>query len=124
MAVAGGALVLCRQTRLSPVLGYLVAGVIIGPFALRLVENLETIGLLADLGLILLLFGIGLEFGWQRIRGVGSRVVLIALIEMSTMFALGFEVAALVGGDVGEGQADRALTHDRYAFVVRGAPAP
>ncbi|MCH8832270.1 MAG: cation:proton antiporter, partial [Chloroflexi bacterium] len=97
MAVAGGALVLCRQTRLSPVLGYLVAGVIIGPSVLRTVENPDTIGLLADLGLILLLFGIGLELGWQRIRGVGARVVLIALVEMSIMFALGFEVATLMG---------------------------
>ena len=87
MAVAGGALVLCRQTRLSPVLGYLVAGVAIGPSVLGMVQNPDTIGLLADLGLILLLFGIGLEFGWQRIRGVGTRVVLIAVVEMSIMFA-------------------------------------
>ncbi|MCH2518468.1 MAG: cation:proton antiporter [Dehalococcoidia bacterium] len=102
MAVAGGALVLCRQTRLSPVLGYLVAGVIIGPSVLRTVENPDTIGLLADLGLILLLFGVGLELGWQRIRGVGARVVLIALVEMSIMFALGFEVAILMGWSDGE----------------------
>ena len=97
MAGAGGALVLCRQTRLSPVLGYLVAGVVIGPSVLGMVQNPDTIGLLADLGLILLLFGIGLEFGWQRIRGVGTRVVLIAVVEMSIMFALGFEIATLMG---------------------------
>ena len=105
MAVAGGALVLCRQTRLPPVLGYLVAGVIIGPFALPtpLVKNLETIRLLADLGLVLLLFGIGLEFGWQRIRGVGTRVVLIAMVEMAIMFALGFEIATLLGWSGTEG---------------------
>ena len=58
MAVAGTALVLCRQIKLPPVLGYLVAGVLIGPSVLKSVENPETIGLLADLGLVLLLFGI------------------------------------------------------------------
>ena len=105
MAVAGAALVLFRQLKLPPVLGYLVAGVIIGPFALPdpPVKNLETIRLLADLGLVLLLFGIGLEFGWQRIRGVGTRVVLIAMVEMTIMFALGYEIAILLGWSGTEG---------------------
>ncbi|MCH7605933.1 MAG: cation:proton antiporter [Chloroflexi bacterium] len=99
MAVAGAALVLFRLMRMPPILGYLVAGVIIGPFTLPNppVKNLETIRLLADLGLVLLLFGIGLEFGWQRIRGVGSRVVIIALVEMTIMFALGYELAIVMG---------------------------
>ena len=97
MAVAGAALVLCRQIKLPPVLGYLVAGVLIGPSVLKSVENPETIGLLADLGLVLLLFGIGLECGWRRIREVGGRVIFIAAVEMATMFALGFEIANLLG---------------------------
>ena len=63
MAVAGGALVLFRHFKLPPVLGYLLAGIIIGPFTLPNppVQNVDTIRLLADLGLVLLLFGIGLE---------------------------------------------------------------
>ena len=105
MAVAGGALVLFRFLKQPPVLGYLLAGVIIGPFTLSNppVQNVDTIRLLADLGLVLLLFGIGLEFGWQRIRGVGSRVVLIAIVEMTIMFALGFEIATLLGWSGTEG---------------------
>ena len=97
MAVAGAALVLCRQIKLPPVVGYLTAGAVIGPSALKAVANPETITLLADLGLVLLLFGIGLEFGWQRIREVGGRVIFIAAVEMATMFALGFEIANLMG---------------------------
>ncbi len=97
MAVGGVALLLCRQIKLPPVLGYLVAGVLVGPSALKAVENPETIGLLAELGLVLLLFGIGLECGWRRIREVGARVVFIAAVEMAFMFALGFEVAELMG---------------------------
>lgn len=99
MAVAGGALVLFRFLRQPPVLGYLLAGVIIGPFTLPNppVQDVDTIRLLADLGLVLLLFGIGLEFGWQRIRRIGTRVILIALVEMTIMFALGYEVGTLLG---------------------------
>jgi len=99
MAVAGGALLLFRQLKLPPVLGFLVAGVIIGPFTLPVppVKNVETIRLLADLGLVLLLFGIGLEFGWQRIRGIGPAVIMIALVEFTIMFVLGYQLALLLG---------------------------
>ena len=93
MAVGGVALFLCHQIKLPPVLGYLVAGVLVGPSALKAVENPETIGLLAELGLVLLLFGIGLECGWRRIREVGARVVFIAAVEMA------FMSSAMVGGD-------------------------
>ena len=99
MAIAGGALVLFRQLNLPPVLGYLLAGIIIGPYTLPnpLVENLDIIRLLADLGLVLLLFSIGLELGWQHIRGIGAAVTMIALLEFTIMFALGYQVALLLG---------------------------
>lgn len=99
MAVAGGALLLFRQFKQPPVLGYLLAGVIIGPFTLPdpPVKNVDTIRLLADLGLVLLLFGVGLEFGWQRIRGIGTAVIMIAVLEFTVMFALGYELAILLG---------------------------
>ena len=97
MAVAGVALVLCRFVKLPTVLGYLACGALIGPSALGAVENAETIRLLADLGLVLLLFGIGLELGWRRIREVGGTVIVIGMIEMAVMFALGFEFALLLG---------------------------
>ena len=99
MAVAGVALVIFRLVRMPPVLGYLAAGTLIGPFTVwsPLVGDLDTIRLLADLGLVLLLFGIGLGVGWQRIRSVGSSVVIIGLVEMTIMFALGFEMANLLG---------------------------
>ena len=99
MAVAGGALVLFRRLNLPPILGYLLAGFIIGPFTLPdpPIHNVETIRLLSDLGLVLLLFALGLEFGWERIRQVGFRVVLIGVIEMTFMIAVGYEVGLLLG---------------------------
>ena len=109
MGVAGASLVLFRLLRLPPVLGYLLAGIIISPFILpdsltlpdsladTPGDNTSIISLLADLGLALLLFGIGLEFGWQRIRRIGSRVILIGLVEMTIMFTLGYQVGTLLG---------------------------
>lgn len=109
MAVAGIALVLFRRINLPPVLGYLLAGVIVGPFTLNAitsgplesvqgpVQNLQTIRVLAELGLVLLLFGIGLEIGWQRIRQLGFKIVVIGLVEMATMFVLGYELAHWLG---------------------------
>ena len=99
MAVAGGALVLFRRFNLPPILGYLLAGFIISPFTLPdpPIHNAETIRLLSDLGLVLVLFALGLEFGWERIRQVGFRVVLIGVMEMTFMIALGYEVGLLLG---------------------------
>ena len=96
-ACGGAAMLLLRMLRMPPLLGYLGAGVLIGPSVLGAVENEETIGLLAELGLVLLLFGIGLECGWRRIREVGGRVILIASVEMAVMFALGFQIGQLMG---------------------------
>jgi K+:H+ antiporter len=70
MAVAGEVVVLFRKLNQPPILGYLIAGLLIGPFTFPHppITNLESIRLLADLGLVLLLFAVGLEFGWRRIR--------------------------------------------------------
>ncbi len=99
MAVAGVALVLFRRLKQSAVLGYMLAGLVIGPytFAFPSIKDVGTIKLLADLGLVLLMFGTGLDFGWERIRQIGARVILIALIETTIMIAIGYEVGSLLG---------------------------
>ncbi|MDA0769341.1 MAG: cation:proton antiporter [Chloroflexi bacterium] len=103
MAVAGVAIILFRRIKQPPVLGYVIAGLIVGPFTLPLlgiqspVSNVESIRLLADLGLVLLLFALGLDFGWHRIRQMGLRVILIGTIEIIFMIALGYEIAMLLG---------------------------
>ena len=109
MAVAGIALLVFRVIHMPPVLGYLLAGLIVGPFTLASlnfgpfeniqgpVQNLQVIRLLAELGLVLLLFGIGLEIGWQRIRQLGLKVIVIGTVEMTIMFALGYELGHWLG---------------------------
>ena len=79
MVVAAVITLLFRRLRQPPILGYLIAGLLVGPYILPtpLLTDVHTISLLADLGLILLLFGLGLEFSWNKIRQIGLSVLII-----------------------------------------------
>ena len=100
IAIASVGLALARVAGQPPVLGYLLAGLIIGPYTLPtpLISNLDTIGLLAELGLVLLLFGIGLELGWRRIRAIGFQVLVIGVVEISVMTLFGVWLASVLPG--------------------------
>jgi CPA2 family monovalent cation:H+ antiporter-2 len=63
-----------RVVRLSPVLGYLAAGTLIGPFGLKLISDVETTKGIAEFGLIFLLFLIGLELSLERLRSMRKHV--------------------------------------------------
>ena len=100
MAVAGLVVVLFHKLKQPPILGYLLAGLLIGPFTLPeelTLTKQENTRLLADLGLVLLLFALGLEFGWRRIRQVGFSVLVIGSGEMLVMISLGYGVGRLLG---------------------------
>ena len=67
------------------ILGYLVAGVIIGPYTppFSLISRIDFLGAAADMGVILLLFAIGLEFPLARLRTVGKVSIGVAAIEIA-----------------------------------------
>ena len=96
---AAVSLVIFRRLNLSPVLGFLLAGALLGPFSLigSPIDDFETIRLLADVGLVMLLFALGVELGWQRIRKVGFGVILIGLLELSVMMGLGYLLGMILG---------------------------
>ena len=98
MALAGAVVVVFRKLNQPPILGYLLAGLIVGPYTLPNppVTDAGIIHLLADLGLVLLLFTIGLEFGWRRIREVGLGVLFIGAFEILTMISLGYLLGQLM----------------------------
>jgi monovalent cation:H+ antiporter-2, CPA2 family len=99
MVAAAAALILFRLIRQPPILGYLLAGVLVGPFALqgRFVAETDTVSLVAEVGLVVLLFAIGVEFGWERIRKVGFRVVVIGAVEITAMISLGYFLGRALG---------------------------
>lgn len=77
------------------ILGYIIAGMIIGPFTppFPLVGDIDTINLLAELGIIMLLFVIGTEFPIHRLRAVGGISVVVALSETIITLLIVFFIA-------------------------------
>src|SRR3954469_19274481 len=71
-AVAG--VVLCRSLRLPPMLGYLVVGVVIGPNALALAEDIDGVKVIGEFGVVFLMFVIGLEFNLPKLRSMRTLV--------------------------------------------------
>lgn len=72
------------------VIGELLAGVIIGPSLLNLVQPSEPVHLLAQIGIILLLFEVGIETDISRLVGAGGKAFIVAVVGVAAPFALGF----------------------------------
>lgn len=87
-----------RAARLSPVLGYLLAGVLLGPFTPGLTLDQKITNDLAEIGVALLLFGVGLHFSFDDLLAVRRSAVPGAVIQITVATALGFTTATLVIG--------------------------
>ncbi len=90
--------VLFQRLRQSIVLGYLLAGVVIGPyFGLRLVVDFDRIHTLAELGVILLMFSLGLKFQLHKLAALAPTAGVITVIEVGITMTLGFLAGQLLG---------------------------
>lgn len=87
--------VACRSLKLPPMLGYLVAGVLIGPHALKLADNDEGIKHLGEFGVVFLMFVIGLEFSLPKLRAMRKHVFGLGLLQVLLTMGLA-TVGALV----------------------------
>ena len=77
------------------VIGYILAGMIIGPHTppISLILNLDILNLFAEMGIILLLFVVGMEFPIDKLRKIGKKALTIATSEAFGTFAIGFSVS-------------------------------
>lgn len=88
--------VLCEWLKQSPILGYLAAGTLLGPNAFHFISSADEVTALAELGVALLLFTIGLEFSWPRLRRLGPAALgggagqVIVTMGLGCAVALGF----------------------------------
>jgi Na+:H+ antiporter len=98
-ALVGGKLLgeLCERLGQPPVLGELVAGVVLGPSLLGLVPLSSGILLLAEIGVILLLFGVGLETDLEELLSVGAPALAVAIVGMILPFVGGYLVTRVAG---------------------------
>jgi CPA2 family monovalent cation:H+ antiporter-2 len=78
---------LFSKAKLPIVVGQLVAGMLIGPYGLGLIQDLGVINLLASLGIILLMFTVGLEMDPLDIRKLGPKVIIVTIVELGLTFA-------------------------------------
>lgn len=130
---------IARRVGLPTILGYLVVGTVFGPFALGAIDETDTTRLLSELGVVFLLFTLGLEFSWPRmvamrreVFGIGSAQMLLTSAVASLIFWLiGVEALAAValGGAIAVSstaiilqqlteQSEINRTHGRVAFSV------
>src|ERR1700677_1109926 len=99
MLIAGITTILCHRFKQPVSLGYILAGFIIGPYTppFSLVRDQETINGLGDMGVVLLMFSLGLEFSLRKLTKVGLAAFIAALLEITLMIWLGYEVGRALG---------------------------
>jgi len=99
MLVAGVVTILFHRLKQPVVLGYIVAGFIIGPHTppFGLIHDEDTIKTLAELGVIFLMFCLGLEFSLRKLFKVGATAFIAAFLEIVLMIWIGFEIGRWFG---------------------------
>ncbi|HEU4800435.1 MAG TPA: cation:proton antiporter, partial [Gemmatimonadales bacterium] len=101
LCVAAFTTVLFRTLRQPVIFGYLLAGLIIGPYVpIPLAADRELVPVLAETGVILLMFALGLEFSLRKMLRMGPTAGLIAVIQCSVMLFIGFAVGRAFGWTV------------------------
>lgn len=89
--------IIAQKTRQPKVIAYILAGLIMGPVGFNAVQSSEMTSLFSELGLVFLLFLIGLEIDLDEIREVFTETVGIGLIQMALTFVFGTFLAFLLG---------------------------
>jgi len=103
LAAAVAVVALLRRLHVPSIAGFIVAGTVVGPHALGLVQDLHQVEILAELGVVLLLFGIGLEVSLERIRRLWRLIVLGGGVQVGTTVLLVATLGAQLGLDVRSG---------------------
>ena len=99
MLIAGIVTLIFHQLKQPVVLGYLLAGVLIGPHTppFALIHDQQTIHTLAELGVVFLLFSLGLEFSLKKLAKVGMAALIAGITEIAVMIWLGYQIGSAFG---------------------------
>ncbi len=94
---------LAQRLRMPPIVGYLLAGVLIGPATPGFVADQGLAGELAEIGVILLMFGVGLHFSLEDLLSVRAIAIPGAIVQIACATALGMALAHWLGWSIGTG---------------------
>lgn len=99
MLSAGMATILCHLLKQPIILGYIIAGIIIGPHTppFSFITDITTIQTLAELGVIFLMFSLGMEFDLHKLKKVGMVSLIAAIFEIVLMIGIGYKVGISFG---------------------------
>ncbi len=99
LSTAAVVAIVFKKLKLPTILGYIVAGFLIGPhFPLFLeIESTASVETWSEIGVVIILFHIGLEFDFHKIANIGSTAITSALIKMSGVMAVGYAFGLLIG---------------------------
>jgi CPA2 family monovalent cation:H+ antiporter-2 len=140
LGVASLVTLLFQKIKQPVVLGYLIAGIIIGPYTPphALVSDIPNIQILSELGVIFLMFSLGLDFSFHKLKRVGFSASVTGFIEVALMLALGLLIGLTIGWSFNDsiflGAAlaissttiiikaleELKLTHKRFAELIFG----
>jgi len=141
MTAAAIAAVICRILKQPKAVGYILAGFVLGGLGLfrPLISNQESIHTIADLGLIFIMFSMGIDFNLRKLRNVGVSAIVTALIDVTVMLSLGFGIGRFLGWNaiesiflgaiicdsstaiITKALGDLALKRERFAQIILGA---
>lgn len=88
-ALAVGVVLVCHRLKIPSIVGLLLTGVVAGPYGLGLVKASHEVEVLAEVGVVMLLFSIGLEFSLVRLIEMRRTVMIGGLLQVGLAGALG-----------------------------------
>lgn len=95
LAMVGGWI--AARIGLSSIIGYIVAGLVISPFTPGFAGNLDQLRLVAEIGVVLLLFSIGVHFSFEDLRNVRPAIAAAAVVQVTSVAAAGFAIGSAAG---------------------------
>src|SRR2546428_3655151 len=117
------AVAVCRSLQLPPMIGYLVTGLALGPYALGLVSGIEETRRLAEFGVVFLMFSIGLEFSLPKLLAMRRAVFGLGLAQVTATIAIAVAAGLAAGASWQAGATLRRLPAIASTAILPRAPA-
>lgn len=97
LAIAVTVSVICRRLRLPVILGYLLVGILVGPYGLGWIPDIDNIRNLAEFGVVFLMFTVGLEFSLSRLIALRHAVMMLGSLQVILSILLTTAIGILLG---------------------------